>query len=83
MTIRTKIKTFTNPNHKVMELDFNMWASDHATPIEVVNTTLTYSASLQKFILAVVYEQVSEEDEKVEIPPHLSSVTPPPLTKKA
>lgn len=55
MSIKTRMKTFTNPNHKVLEMDFNMWSTDHEGPFDVVNTTLTYSSSLQKFILAVVY----------------------------
>jgi hypothetical protein len=57
MCAQTKFKAFVNPNHRVLETDFNTWVNLEDNPLKVIDTSLTYSASLQKFILAVVYEQ--------------------------
>ena len=57
MTKKTRFKAFTNPNHRTLEMDFNKWADEEEVPVNVVNMALTYSATLQKFVLAVVYTQ--------------------------
>jgi len=55
MCAKTQLKTFVNPNHKVLETDFNLWTDSLKNRPVVVNSTLTYSAALQKFVLAVIY----------------------------
>ncbi len=52
---RTLLKTFVNPNHKALEEEFNLWSRAFEGPIRVEDTSMVYSAALQKFVLSVVY----------------------------
>ncbi len=51
----TRLKTFTNPNHRALEDEFNLWSTSFSGPINVMDTSMTYSAALQKFVMSVVY----------------------------
>ena len=53
-----KLKTFVDPSNVALENAFNEWAATLGNKIEVIETSLTYSAALQKFIVAVVYKEV-------------------------
>lgn len=59
----TKLKTFVNPSHVDLEKDFNAWSTALAGEIRVVNTTMSYSAALQKYVLALVYSDATNTDQ--------------------
>ena len=55
MVKRHRLKTFVNPSHKALEDEFNNWNESQVVTLTIINTSMVYSSSLQKFVFSVVY----------------------------
>jgi hypothetical protein len=51
-----RLKTFVEPSHVSLELQFENWAKSLPDRVIVVETHLVYSAALQKFVMSVIYD---------------------------